>query len=229
MYFKWLHKYYNLCIERQKAVRIVPAMDKWIALVKSRMRELNLTQEQLAERIGFSQGAVGHWLRGQRKLSFERLDQLLVALELDIKLEPTELGEESGIYYLPRGFRYPVSDWQRLGAVDEGEDAAESGDLTDYKALGNAYWLRVEGDAMTSPTGLSIAAGMLILVDSGAEVAVGKLVIARLPGNPQGLFRQLVQEGGQRFLKPLNPTYPMMLCGDDCELTGVVMRASLKL
>lgn len=204
-------------------------MDKWIALVKARMRELNLTQEQLAERVGFSQGAVGHWLRGQRKLSFERLDQLLVALELDIKLEPTSIGEEAGIYYLPRGYRYPVSDWQRLGALEEGEDVAEQGDLTDYKALGTAYWLRVEGDAMTAPTGLSIAAGMLVLVDSGVEVDAGKLVVARPSGSDQGLFRQLVQEGGQRFLKPLNPTYPMMLCADDCELVGVVMRASLKL
>ncbi|WP_409289832.1 helix-turn-helix domain-containing protein, partial [Pseudomonas sp. KCJK8927] len=51
-------------IERSKAVRIVPAMnmDKWIALVRERMEELDISQEQLAERVGVSQGSVGHWL-----------------------------------------------------------------------------------------------------------------------------------------------------------------------
>ncbi|MBF4212944.1 XRE family transcriptional regulator, partial [Pseudomonas donghuensis] len=33
-------------------------MDRWIALVRNRMEELGLTQEQLAERVGVSQGSV---------------------------------------------------------------------------------------------------------------------------------------------------------------------------
>ncbi|MCU1734632.1 helix-turn-helix domain-containing protein [Pseudomonas sp. 20P_3.2_Bac4] len=218
-----------MCIERPETVRIVPAMEKWIELVKIRMRALNLTQEQLAERLGVTQGAVGHWLRGKRRISLEKMNKVLVALELEMEMGATALAEEPASYELPTAYRYPLSDWQRLGAIEEGDEATDSGELTEYRALGKAYWLRVEGDAMTAPSGMSIAAGMLILVDSGVEVQVGKLVIAHLPGSPQGIFRQLVQEGGQRFLKPLNPTYPMMLCDDDCELVGVVVRANLKL
>ena len=230
MYLCWILKYYNLCIERQKAVRIVPAMEKWIALVKTRMRELKLTQEKLAERLGVTQGAVGLWLREERHLSLKRMDQILIALELPhMRMNATsELGEEPANYGLPTTFRYPLSDWQRLGSLEEGVEAVEHGELTDYKALGTAFWLCVEGDAMTAPSGLSISAGMLILVDLGAEVRTGKLVIARLPGSSQAIFRQLVEEGGQRFLKPLNPTYPMMLCGDDCAMLGVVIQASLR-
>nr|WP_225422580.1 S24 family peptidase [Pseudomonas huaxiensis] len=218
-----------MCIERPETVRIVPAMEKWIDLVKTRMRVLNLTQEQLAERLGVTQGAVGHWLRGKRRISLERMNKMLVALELEMEMGATYLAEEAASYDLPATYRYPLSDWQRLGSL-EGDDAAtDSGEVTEYRALGEAYWLQVEGDAMTAPSGMSIAAGMLILVDSGVEVQVGKLVIAHLPDSPHAIFRQLVQEGGQRFLKPLNPTYPMMLCSDDCELVGVVVRASLKL
>ena len=119
-----------------------------------------------------------------------------------------------------------MSDWQLL--ADFAEDAPGAEQITDYKALGKAFWLRVEGDAMTAPSGLSISAGMSVLVDTGVEAQVGRLVIARVPGNPLGILRQLVVEGGQRFLKPLNPTYPITLCGDDCELLGVAIQAGIR-
>ncbi|MFJ4375156.1 LexA family protein [Pseudomonas japonica] len=192
------------------------------------MRELKLTQEKLAERVGVTQGAVGLWLRGERELTLKRMNQILVAIELPhMQMTATSmLAEEPANYGLPTTFRYPLSDWQRLAAI--AEDAPGAQEITDYKALGTAFWLRVEGDAMTAPTGLSISAGMLVLVDTGVEVQVGRLVIARVPGNSLGLLRQLVVEGGQRFLKPLNPSYPITLCGDDCELLGVAIQAGIR-
>ncbi|WP_311985802.1 S24 family peptidase [Pseudomonas bharatica] len=69
---------------------------------------------------------------------------------------------------------------------------------------------------------------MLVLVDPGVQAQVGRLVIARVPGHSQGVLRQLVVEEGQRFLKPLNPTYPMMLCGEDCELLGVAIQGGIR-
>ena len=46
-------------------------MDKWITLVRDRMEELGLTQEQLAERVGVSQGSVGHWVNKRRQPKLE--------------------------------------------------------------------------------------------------------------------------------------------------------------
>ena len=190
-------------------------MENWIALTKKRMSELKLTQEKLAERVGVTQGCVGLWLRGERELSLKRMNEVLVALELPMEMRPTlNTAEEPANYGLPTTFRYPLSDWECLARVDANTPGADQ--ITDYKALGTAFWLRVEGDAMTAPTGLSICAGMLVLVDTGVEPQVGRLVIARVQGNTLGVLRQLVVEGGQRFLKPLNPTYPITLCGDDC-------------
>jgi len=205
-------------------------MEKWIDLIKKRMRELNLTQEKLAERVGVTQGAVGLWLRGERQLKLKRMNQILVALELPhMQMNATSmLAEEPANYGLPTTFRYPLSDWQRLAAIGEDASAPGADQITDYKALGTAFWLRVEGDAMTAPSGLSICAGMLVLVDTGVEVEVGRLVIARVPGNAQGLLRQLVVEGGQRFLKPLNPNYPIILCSEECALLGVAIQAGIR-
>ena len=37
---------------------------KWYELARSRMKELGITQEKLAEELGMTQGGIGHWLRG---------------------------------------------------------------------------------------------------------------------------------------------------------------------
>ena len=47
-----------MCIVAAQAFRIVRQMDKWIALVRTKLRELKLTQEKLAERVGASQGVL---------------------------------------------------------------------------------------------------------------------------------------------------------------------------
>jgi SOS-response transcriptional repressor LexA len=49
------------------------------------------------------------------------------------------------------------------------------------------------------------------------------LVIARQPGKAP-VLRQLVEEGGDKMLKPLNTRYPTVLCETGCEFLGVVVR-----
>ncbi|MCY1462983.1 LexA repressor [compost metagenome] len=99
---------------------------------------------------------------------------------------------------------------------------------SDYAAQGRGYWLRVEGDAMTAPMGLSVPQGMLILVDSGIAAEPGKLLIARSADSTATVFRQLIEEGGQRYLKPLNPTYPKALFTEQTQVLGVVVQALMK-
>ena len=55
-------------------------MDKWIELVKAKMSELKVTQEILAERLGMSQGGVGHWLNKRRQPGIEDMNRVLQAL-----------------------------------------------------------------------------------------------------------------------------------------------------
>ena len=41
-------------------------------------------------------------------------------------------------------------------------------------------------------------------------------------------FRQLLEESGQLYLVPLNPTYPKQPFTDDCHILGVVVQAMAK-
>ncbi|MNN03871.1 helix-turn-helix protein [compost metagenome] len=211
-------------------------MDKWIALVRDRMEELGLTQEQLAERVGVSQGSVGHWVNKRRQPKIESMNRTFVELGMphyNVSLQLRilgQVGEERGSYEVDDTdddldlmqyivcFRYPVLGWGEL-------EAAETGvfEQTDYMAKGKAFWLTVENDAMSAVSGRSVPQGMRMLVDPGVEVEPGRLVIARQPGKP-AIFRELAEEGGQRYLKALNSNYPALLCEDGCEFLGVVVR-----
>ncbi|PAV93332.1 hypothetical protein WR25_18527 [Diploscapter pachys] len=66
----------------EESVRIVPAMnmDKWIALVRERIEELDISQEQLAERVGVSQGSIGHWLKKRRQPRVDSMNRTFIEL-----------------------------------------------------------------------------------------------------------------------------------------------------
>lgn len=214
-------------------------MDKWIELVKAKMSDLKVTQEVLADRLGMSQGGVGHWLNKRRQPSIEDMNRVLRALGMDFLEVATVIrerlvlqGEEPCLShkYNPY-FRYPVSDWREPMQVRDGELAVYGKprfELTDYHAQGAAFWLAVVGDAMTAPTGVSIAEGMMILVDPAIVPEPGKLVIAQWSDSTEATFRKLIEEGGQRYLVPLNPTYPKALYTDECRILGVVVQATAK-
>ncbi|MFJ4397741.1 S24 family peptidase [Pseudomonas sp. NPDC089396] len=228
-------------IERLKAVRIVPAMnmDKWIALVRDRMEELDISQEQLAERVGVSQGSVGHWVNKRRQPKVDSMNRVFVELgmphyHVSLQLRVLgQVGEDKGRYVLDEDeddidlmqyivcFRYPLRDWDALAeAVPEEGTVYEQ---TEYLAQGKAFWLTVENDAMSSASGRSVPQGMRILVDPGLEAEPGRLVIARQPGK-SAILRELGEEGGQRYLKALNSSYPALVCEEGCEFLGVVVR-----
>lgn len=215
---------------------MVPRMDKWIELVKAKMSELKITQEVLADRLGMSQGGVGHWLNKRREPGVEDMNRVLKALGMDFLEVALVIREplsepDDGISltqkYNPY-YRYPVSDWRETVEVREGERGQYRFELSDYHARGAAFWLTVTGDAMTAPSGLSIAEGMLILVDPDIEAEPGKLVIAQWPNSSEAVFRKLIEEGGQRYLVPLNPTYPKALFTEECRIIGVVVQATAR-
>ena len=214
-------------------------MDKWIALVRDRMEELGLTQEQLAERVGVSQGSVGHWVNKRRQPKIESMNRTFVEIgmphynvSLQLRIQG-QVGEEHGVYEMDDDddeldlmqyivcFRYPVLGWSELGAAETVEPGVF--EQTDYLAQGKAFWLTVENDAMSAVSGRSVPQGMRMLVDPGVEAEPGRLVIARQPGKP-AIFRELAEEGGQRYLKALNSNYPALLCEEGCEFLGVVVR-----
>ena len=202
--------------------------------VKAKREQLGLTQSELAEKVGTSQQAIEQ-LEGGRTKRPRYLPEL--ASVFDVSSEWLLHGTgHSNVTFAgknePKG-RYPLISWISAGAWAE---ACEPYDLsqisewieTDTHLLGDGFWLRVEGDSMTSPVGQSIPDGHLVLVDTGREAKNGSLVVAKLMDANEATFKKLVIDGGRQYLKGLNPLWPMIPIDSNCKIIGVVVEGRIK-
>lgn len=152
--------------------------------------------------------------------------------------------EDSGRYHanvLPtdqpiRYYRYPIISSVMAGKFAEcvvpyPAGAEDRHETTDYAAKGAAFWLEVTGDSMTAPPGVtpSIPEGSLVLVDTGVEPTPGRLVVAQLDESNEATFKKLIVDGGQRYLKPLNPVYPLIPINGNCRIIGVAVKSQMAL
>lgn len=129
-----------------------------------------------------------------------------------------------------RGTSYPLISWVSAGAWCEAiEPYTLSEILERYESNahveGDAFWLRVKGDSMTSPYGQSIAEGMMILVDTGREPKNGSLVVAKLTDANEATFKKLVIDSGlgKKYLQPLNPQQERIEVNGNCKIIGVAI------
>ncbi|MDH0767871.1 MULTISPECIES: LexA family protein [Citrobacter freundii complex] len=203
--------------------------------VKSKREALGLTQTELALMAKTSQQAIEQLENGKTKRP-RYLPELADALKVPIDWLLNG-GEDPNITYVeenkPRG-KYPLISFVKAGAWAEACEPYNIKDIeewydSDMKILGDGFWLRVEGESMTSPAGLSIPEGHLVLVDTGREPKSGDLVIAKLIDRNEVTFKKLIIEHGRKILRGLNPNWPIMEINGNCKVLGVVVEARVKL
>lgn len=130
--------------------------------------------------------------------------------------------------------RYPVLSKVQAGAWDEACEPYTIKDVdmwleSDAHTQGDAFWLKVEGDSMTAPMGLSIPAGTYVLFDTGREAVNGSLVVAKLTDDNEATFKKLIIDGSQKYLKGLNPQWPMIPVNGNCKVLGVAIETKMRL
>lgn len=216
--------------------------------LKLARKHAKLSQVKAAEKAGIDQATISNLETG-RHLGSTHLLKIADALGVsyrwltDGKGEMTEFAtsnaSDNNLSIAPtplRYYRYPLISSVQAGKFAECivpypagmEDQYES---TDYEAKGPAFWLEVSGDSMTAPAGVrpSIPEGTLVLVDTGIEPTPGKLVVAQLDESNEATFKKLIADGGQKYLKPLNPAYPLIPINGNCRIIGVAVEAKTKL
>lgn len=215
---------------------------KWYDVAKSRMRDLDITQEKLSEYLGITKGAVSHWLNARREPSLEEIAKILRFLgmkEFTVNSDGTiapggSLANTSYVGPYTQGTKYPVLSKVQAGAWAEACEVYTLKDIdlwleSDAHIQGDAFWLEVEGDSMTAPMGLSIPEGTFVLFDTGREAANGNLVIAKLVDDNEATFKKLIVDGNHRYLKGLNPAWPMTPINGNCKIIGVGVETKLRL
>ena len=215
---------------------------KWYDLAKSLMKSNGITQEQLAEHLGITKGAVSHWLNARREPSLGEISKILrflgkksFSVGADGSIIDENLTGDVGYIgpYSP-GQKYPVISSVQAGAWGEAFEAYTLKDIdlwleSDAHIQGEAFWLEVEGDSMTAPVGLSVPEGTFVLFDTGREPVNGSLVIAKLSDSNEATFKKLIIDGGQKYLKGLNPAWPLIPVNGNCKTIGVAVETKLRL
>ncbi|MEG3638058.1 LexA family protein [Magnetococcus sp. PR-3] len=195
--------------------------------------QAGMSQSELARRVGIRPQTVQHVCAGHTKRSGYTAE---FAQVLGVRPEWLAIGKgplrelmpgdpNRMVRQLPVLNWSDVMSWVQTSLVEMDAELQESVEVT--KAFGeNAYALRVHGDSMEP----KVPEGSTILVDPSCVAENNYLVVVHLEGEPEATFKQLVLEGGARYLKPLNPRYPIVdLSHHRYTLLGVVRQVVIDL
>ncbi|MFO7278259.1 MAG: XRE family transcriptional regulator [Pseudomonadota bacterium] len=197
--------------------------------LKAGMAAKQLDQSTVARALGIEPQSVQQWLAGQTMPRGYRIKALAALLDV----EPWELlgsstpVEDAGgnrfSAVAPGGIRrVPRISWVSAGQFREIEvpysGQPEAWD-TPTEPLGpRAFSLRVEGDSMEP----EFPAGCIIFVEPDTQAVNGDYVVVTVDDTNQATFKQLVIDGPRRYLKPLNPRYPVIPIEREARICGVV-------
>lgn len=216
--------------------------------INSRIKDLLQARDggsysALARHLGITPQAVQQWFDPdpERRTSprGKRLDQIasyfgISARELQF---PNEAREPDSLYasYSILGNVGPAPDvagdvplisWVTAGTWNPAESPYTMSDVQripcSKRHSPGSYALRVEGDSMTSPFGISYPDGCIIFVDpEKLSPTNGQHIIAKLVGEDNVTFKAFVRDAGRLFLKALNPGYPIIV--DEFRVLGTVI------
>lgn len=182
-----------------------------------------MSEQQFADAVGVTRGAVQQWEKAggtAPKRSNQRLVAELLGISVaelvsggsnlspgfDVRAEVPVVSEvEAGNYTVIDNFR-PKHSFDTVPVT--------------VPVRRHTYALRVHGDSMVSETGDSFPEGSLLIVEPELEGVPGDYVIA-LNAENETTFKQLVKDGGDLYLKPLNARYPIKPLGS-ARVIGVV-------
>ncbi|WP_025523222.1 LexA family protein [Vibrio parahaemolyticus] len=216
----------------------------WNDLVKTRMKEIGMTQYALAESMGLTQASIARYLNKKREPDIETISKIMKCIGLEQMMLNSDgyteyldepVGNVSKVVNQPTYQNtFPVLSSVQAGAWTEACEPYTVAAINEWyetteRTSQRCFWLRVEGDSMTSGTGISFPEGTLVLVDTEKEHQNGSLVVAKLTDVNEATFKKFIIDAGQKYLKPLNSSYKPLSINGNCKIIGVVVDAKLKL
>ena len=85
-----------------------------------------------------------------------------------------------------------------------------------------AFALKVYGDHMESPVGISFPEGSIIIADPDTIAIPDSFVVVRINKDRGATLKRLIVQGNKRYLKPLNRRYPILEFTFNTTILGIV-------
>lgn len=213
---------------------LLSVMDTPAKRLKAARELRGMNQVQLASAAGVSTGTVGNIESGARGIE-RSARKLAKALNVNadwlatgeghMELDQNLIRVSDNITPVLAVKMVPVLNKVNAGMF---QDIVESHpeDIEYVPVYGMAkkytFALRVEGDSMTP----GFPNGCVVIVDPEVQAKPNDYVIA-INGDNEATFKQLVKDGGDWYLKPRNPQWPIKPLGD-AKIIGVVCGLQLQ-
>lgn len=207
--------------------------ERLYALRKAR----KLSQRQLGDMVRVSHVSISQWESSDSHPSGANLMVLCHALDCTPKYLMYGIDSNSPFSPLqPASLcnRYPVlssvqaAKWREL-CPDVTSAVTDAWFESDAPLHGDGFWLQITNDAMESPIGLSIPEGAYVLFDTAREAVTGDLVMVVFRGRREPIFRKLVADAGTKYLKALNPAWPISLLDGRVDSICVAIETKIRL
>ena len=192
-------------------------------LIREGRRSLGMSEQQFADAVGVSRGAVQQWEKPGGTAP-KRANQQRVAAVLGISVAELASGGSNTSQGFDVRAEVPLVSEVEAGNYTVIDNFRPKGKFDSVPVTvpikRHTYALRVHGDSMVSETADSFPDGSIVIVEPEMEALPGDYVIALKDGN-QTTFKQLIKDGGDLYLKPLNSRYPIKPLGT-ARVIGVV-------
>ena len=207
--------------------------------IAERLRELGITQAELARRAQVTRQTAGAWSMDDHGMSGENLVRAARALHVHERWLQTgegpklldskaieSLGDQlssAAVTGVPLISYLQAGDWSEIADSFEPRDAEEWVETT-ASVSKRSFALRVHGDSM-QPT---IPDGSVVIVDPDVHATNGDIVVARL-AESEATLKRLEIDGPRTYLAPLNPKYPLLEATDALTIIGVARKVEIDL
>lgn len=130
--------------------------------------------------------------------------------------------------------RVPIVPWSMASEYAKSRDASRLPGGTHWilppeNGYPRLFALIVPDESMHAPAGIAFPAGSTIFVDPDQEAQLNDFVVGYRGDPAMPMFKKLVADGAQRYLRALNPQFPMQHIDGDFACIGVVVGMTMRL
>lgn len=196
-----------------------------------------LTKTELWKAAGATSAAATHWFNGSNGMDLDTCVKVAPLLNVnpywlfdesrpmsfsEVSMDPPNTTTGPDL----RG-RVPLISWVQAGHWNEAVNNFQEGDADEWLTCpkshsSSTFALRVRGVSMEP----KYRDGAIIYVDPEKSADHLSNVVVQLDDEAEATFKQLVIEGGKRFLRPLNPDWPgpkLIEINGNATIRGVVI------
>ncbi|MCB5318609.1 helix-turn-helix domain-containing protein [Yersinia massiliensis] len=194
---------------------------------------MGLTQSELAKKVGIVSRQIAAYEGNEAKPREKALVNLAAALGTTPEWLANGVGHGPDVSNVKKTItrqEIPVLDHMQVN-IERGQRFDDGANIIDFipsppNAGEHAFAVKIEGNSMVSPFGISFSDGSIVTFDPDIEPQNGDFVLCAIYDDKLLTFKKLIHDQGRIFLAALNPDYPYIGI-DDYEIVGVAIHTQM--